>query len=59
MQKVYNSKMRAFNFDRIKPEKAVEILKQKGFNVTIDQAKNILDLLYILAKLEVEQYLKR
>lgn len=51
--------MREFNFERIKPEKAVEILKQKGFHVTVDQAKNILDLLYILAKLEVEQYLKR
>ena len=47
------------NFERMKPEKAVEMLKKKGMDVTVEQAKNILDLLYILAKLEVEQYLKR
>jgi hypothetical protein len=44
---------------KITPEKAVEILKENGVQVTVDQAKNILELLYFLAKLEVDQYLKK
>jgi hypothetical protein len=41
------------------PEEAVQILKNSGLEVTIQEAKNILELLYILAKLEVDDYLKR
>ena len=44
---------------KITPEQAVAILKKKGVHVTVEQAKNILELLYFLAKLEVDQYLKR
>ncbi|WP_170227797.1 hypothetical protein [Mucilaginibacter frigoritolerans] len=44
---------------KITPEKAVEILKSGGMIVTIEEAKNILYLLTILAKLEVKLYLKK
>jgi len=37
----------------------MEMLKKKGVKMSINQAKEILDLLYILAILEVEQVLKR
>jgi hypothetical protein len=43
---------------KISPEKAVTMLRKKGLYVTPSEAKNILELLYILAKLEVDQYLK-
>ena len=44
---------------KITPEEAVQILKKSGLEVTVHEAKNILELLYILAKLEVDHYLKR
>lgn len=44
---------------KITPEKAKEILKKGGMEVSLKQAKNILDLLSILAKLEVKEYLKK
>lgn len=44
---------------RITPEEAVQILRKSGLEVNIQEAKNILELLYILAKLEVDHYLKR
>ncbi|WP_199561018.1 hypothetical protein [Mucilaginibacter hurinus] len=44
---------------KITPEMAVKILAENGMQVTVDQAKNILELLYFLAKLEVDQYLKK
>jgi hypothetical protein len=44
---------------KITPEEAVQILKESGLEVTVQEAKNILELLYILAKLEVDHYLKR
>lgn len=40
------------------PEKAVEILKKYGTIVTVEEAKLILDFMYKLAKLSVEQYVK-
>jgi hypothetical protein len=51
--------MRHLTIARITPEKLMEMLKKKGVKISIDQAKEILDLLYILAILEVEQVLKR
>lgn len=42
----------------ITPEKAVEILKQHGTKVTVAEAKLILDFMYKIAKLSVEQYIK-
>lgn len=51
--------MRNLPIDRIPPEKLIEMLKKKGVKMSINQAKEILDLLYILAILEVEQVLRR
>ena len=45
--------------NRISAEEAVNILAKNGMKVTTSEAKNILDLLYLLAKLEVDHYLKR
>jgi len=42
-------------FDLIKPEKALEILKKNGINVTLDEAKNILELLIFLVNLSIDQ----
>lgn len=39
----------------ITPEQAVKVLRENGINVNEDQAKIILDFLYILAKLTVNQ----
>ncbi|MGY4539950.1 hypothetical protein ACVW0P_004391 [Mucilaginibacter sp. UYNi724] len=44
---------------KITPEEAVQILKKSGLEVTVQEAKNILELLYILAKLEIDHNLKR
>ena len=41
----------------ITPERAVEMLRLSGLEVTTEQAREILALLSVLAKLEVEQYL--
>lgn len=43
----------------ITPEKAVEILRKSGMIVTMKEAEEILHLLTILAKLEVQQQLKK
>lgn len=51
--------MRHLPIDQMTPEKLMEMLKKKGVKMSINQAKEILDLLYILAILEVEQVLKR
>jgi hypothetical protein len=40
----------------ITPEKAVEILKKNGMQVTIEQAKQILEFLYKLAKITLSIY---
>ena len=42
----------------IKPEQAVEILKKHGTVVTLDEAKIILNLMYIIGRLAVNQYVK-
>uniref|UniRef100_F4CEL0 Uncharacterized protein n=2 Tax=Sphingobacteriaceae TaxID=84566 RepID=F4CEL0_SPHS2 len=42
----------------VTPEQAVKILRKKGVEVNESQAKVILDFLYILAKLTVNQYFK-
>ena len=43
----------------ITSEEAVEILRKSGMAVSKEQANEILKLLRILAKIEVELYLKR
>ncbi len=45
--------------DKITPEKAIEILSKDGLEVTFQQAKLILDFLYQLADIVVEQHLKK
>lgn len=42
----------------VTPEQAVKILRKNGVEVNESQAKVILDFLYILAKLTVNQYFK-
>ena len=51
--------MKKYLFEKISPQTAVSILKKNGMEVTEKQAKEILDLLYILAILEVEQAIKK
>jgi hypothetical protein len=51
--------MRNLEIQRIPPEKLIEMLQKKGIKLSVNQAKEVLDLLYILAILEVEQVLKR
>lgn len=40
---------------KVTPEKAIKILKEYGTNVTVDEAKLILDLMYKFGKLAIEQ----
>ena len=43
--------------EKLKPEKVVEMLKQKGMDVSVDQAKAILEFLRKLADVVVSRYL--
>lgn len=43
--------------EKITPEKAVAILRKNGMEVTLEQAKLILDFLYKLADITVGQYM--
>lgn len=45
--------------ERISPEKALEILKRDGVIATTDEAKIILEFLYQMAEIVVDQYLKK
>jgi biotin operon repressor len=45
--------------DRIPPEKAVQLLKDDGIEVDVEQAKIILDFLYEMAEIVVDQYLNQ
>jgi protein-tyrosine-phosphatase len=40
----------------ITPEQAVKVLRKNGIEATEEEAKKILDFLYLLAKLTVNQY---
>ena len=42
---------------KITPEKAAEILREGGMEVTLEQAKLMLEFLYKLADITVAQYL--
>lgn len=50
--------MQAERQDRISPEKAVEILKANGKEVTAEEAQIILDFLYKMANLTVKLLLE-
>ena len=43
---------------KISPELAVKILKENGQNVSLKEARIILDFMYKIAKLSVNQYIK-
>ena len=43
--------------EKLQPEKAVELLRQLGMEVTLDQTKSILEFLRKLADIAVTQYL--
>jgi hypothetical protein len=45
--------------EKIQPEKAMEMLRRDGVEVTVEQAKLILELLRKLAEIAVTQYLSR
>ncbi len=44
--------------EKISPEKAIAILKKDGLEVTLEQAKLIVEFLYQMADIVVDQYLK-
>ncbi|UCS95199.1 hypothetical protein KZP23_09410 [Echinicola marina] len=44
---------------RIPPEKAVALLKEDGIEVTVEQVKVILDFMYQMADIVVDQYLAK
>ncbi len=48
-----------FEVERISPEKAIEILKKDGLEVTLEHAKIILEFLYQIAEIVVDQYLEK
>ena len=45
--------------EKLQPEKAVDILREEGIEVTVEQAKLILEFLKKLAEIAVTQYLYR
>jgi len=45
--------------DKITVEKAAEVLKKGGMDVTLEEAKLILEFLYKLANISVAQYLEK
>lgn len=47
-----------FEVEKISPEKAIEILKKDGLEVTLDLAKLIVEFLYQMADIVVGQYLE-
>lgn len=51
--------MRNLKIEKMQPEKLIEMLKKKDVEMSITRAREVLDLLYILATLEVEQALKK
>ncbi len=42
----------------VTPEKAMEILKENGVEISEKNAEELLDLMYFFAKLSVDQYIK-
>ncbi len=44
--------------EKISPERAIEILKKDGLEVTMEQAKLIVEFLYQMAEIVIDQYLE-
>ena len=51
--------MRRCKMEKLKPEQAVELLRKKGIEVSLEQAGVILDFLRLLANIMVSEYLKK
>jgi hypothetical protein len=47
------------DMEKVTPEKIVAILKSKNVNVTLEQAKNVLDILYLFCNLSMKQTLRK
>lgn len=45
--------------EKLRPEQAVELLRKKGIEVTVEQAALILEFLYLLANIVIAEHLKR
>ena len=43
--------------NRISPKRVIKLLKEDGIDVTIEQAKVILDFMYEMAEIVVDQFL--
>jgi hypothetical protein len=52
-------KTRRCVMDRLQPEKAAEMLKKRGVEVTVEQAAMILEFLRMLADIVVADYLEK
>jgi hypothetical protein len=50
-------KRRRFNMEQIRPEEIVQILRDYGTIVTLEEAKVILEFMLKLANLTLDQYL--
>jgi hypothetical protein len=50
-------KRRRFNMEQIRPEEIVQILRDYGTIVTLEEAKVILEFMWKLANLTLDQYL--
>ena len=44
--------------EKIKPEKALEMLRKKGVDISLEQTAQVLELLRKFANITVSQYLK-
>jgi len=45
--------------EKLKPEQAVELLRKKGIEVSLEQAVVILEFLHLLANILIAQYLRK
>jgi hypothetical protein len=45
--------------EKLKPEQAVELLRKKGIEVSLEQAVVMLEFLHLLASILIAQYLKK
>lgn len=45
--------------EKIRPEQAVEMLRKKGVEVTVEQAVAILEFLYLLANVVIAEHLQK
>ncbi|UTA67543.1 MULTISPECIES: hypothetical protein [unclassified Emticicia] len=45
--------------EKLKPEQAVELLRKKGIEISLEQAVAVLEFLHLLANILIAQYLKK